>query len=292
MKKTYPILALFFALISNTIFGQSQVLESQHFKSQILGTDIYYSVYLPDGYKSNLRFYPIVYLLNGFTGDQTDWIQFGDMQRIVDEGIENGDFPPMIIVMPDGDDRLYMNNHDNSYRYGDMFLEELMPTVEEKFRVRATKEFRGISGLSMGGAGTLRMAMQHPELFSAAAGFSSAVNTDEELLSGGQAGFDGYWGRVLGKGLKGEARLSDHYRKNSILDIVKNGDQRKLNAVRYYFDCGDDDFLAVGNASLHIEMKKRGIRHEYRVRDGAHTWDFWRTSLPIGLKFIGQSFTR
>jgi len=50
--------------------------------------------------------------------------------------------------------------------------------------------------------------------------------------------------------------------------------------------------LAVGNASLHIVMRQRGINHEYRVRDGAHSRDFWRTSLPIGLKFIGQSFTR
>lgn len=272
--------------------AQSIVLESESVNSEILKTDIKYSVYLPNGYKHSRRMYPVVYLLNGFTGNEIDWIQFGDMQKIVDEGIANGDFPPMIIIMPDGDDRLYMNNHDNSYRYGDMFIEELMPHVEGKYRIRAEKQFRGISGLSMGGGGTLRFAMLYPELFGAAAAYSSAVGTDEEMLAGGQPGFDGYWGRVLGTGLKGQDRLSDHYRKNSILDIAKTEDVRKLNSVRIYFDCGDEDFLAVGNASLHIIMRQRGIRHEYRVRNGAHTWDFWRTSLPTGLKFIGQGFTR
>ena len=65
-------------------------------------------------------------------------------------------------LCPDGDDRLYMNNHDNSYRYGDMFIEELMPFVEEKYRIRAEKQFRGISGLSMGGGGTLRPCNAQP----------------------------------------------------------------------------------------------------------------------------------
>lgn len=284
--------SLILVLCSSYSHAQSVVIESESLNSKIINKDIKYSVYLPDGYESSKRMYPVVYLLNGFTGNEIDWIQFGDMQKIVDEGIASGEIPPMVIIMPDGDDRLYMNNHDNSYRYGDMFIEELMPFVEEKYRIRAEKQFRGISGLSMGGAGTLRFAMLYPELFGAAAAYSSAVGTDQEMISGGQQGFDGYWGRVLGTGLKAEARLSDYYRKNSILDIAKTADVNKLNSVRIYFDCGDDDFLAVGNASLHIEMLDRGIRHEYRVRDGAHNWDFWRTSLPIGLKFIGEGFTR
>jgi enterochelin esterase-like enzyme len=284
--------SLILVLCSSYSHAQSVVIESESLNSKIINKDIKYSVYLPDGYESSKRMYPVVYLLNGFTGNEIDWIQFGDMQKIVDEGIASGEIPPMVIIMPDGDDRLYMNNHDNSYHYGDMFIEELMPFVEEKYRIRAEKQFRGISGLSMGGAGTLRFAMLYPELFGAAAAYSSAVGTDEEMISGGQQGFDGYWGRVLGTGLKAEARLSDYYRKNSILDIAKTADINKLNSVRIYFDCGDDDFLAVGNASLHIEMLDRGIRHEYRVRDGAHNWDFWRTSLPIGLKFIGEGFTR
>jgi len=285
--------SLILVLCSSYSHAQSVVIESESLNSKIINKDIKYSVYLPDGYESSKRMYPVVYLLNGFSGNEIDWIQFGDMQKIVDEGIASGEIPPMVIIMPDGDNRLYMNNHDNSYRYGDMFIKELMPFVEEKYRIRAEKQFRGISGLSMGGGGTLRLAMLNPELFSAAAAFSSSIRTDEEILARDQSSFDDYSGRALGAGLKGQDRLSDFYRKNySILDIAKTAEVNKLNSVRIYFDCGDDDFLAVGNASLHIEMLDRGIRHEYRVRDGGHTWDFWRTSLPIGLKFIGEGFTR
>ena len=79
---------------------------------------------------------------------------------------------------------------------------------------------------------------------------------------------------------------------DSVIDMVKSKPVEELNKVRYYFDCGDEDFLAIGNATLHIEMRKKNIPHEYRVRDGAHTWSFWRHSLPIGLKFIGESFRR
>ncbi len=260
--------------------------------SKILKTDVKYSVYLPNGYDNSQRQFPVVYLLNGFTGSEIDWIQFGDMQQIVDQEIALGNITEMVIIMPDGDDRLYMNNHDNSYRYGDMFIEELMPHVEKKFRIRAEKQFRGISGLSMGGAGTLRLAMSYPELFGAAAAFSSAIGTDEEIVATPQPNFNNYWGRAMGTGLKGKDRLTDHYRANSPLDIAKTKPVKELNSVRIYFDCGDDDFLAVGNASLHIILKQRGVNHEYRVRDGVHNWDFWRTSLPIGLKFISKGFTR
>ena len=87
-------------------------------------------------------------------------------------------------------------------------------------------------------------------------------------------------------------RHTDHWRQHSVLDLVKNTDADELKKLRYYIDCGDDDFLAIGNATLHILMTEKEIPHEYRVRDGAHTWSYWRTGLPAGLKFIGESFHR
>ena len=114
--------SLILVLCSSYSHAQSVVIESKSLNSKIINKDIKYSVYLPDGYESSKRMYPVVYLLNGFTGNEIDWIQFGDMQKIVDEGIASGEIPPMVIIMPDGDNRLYMNNHDNSYRYGDMFI--------------------------------------------------------------------------------------------------------------------------------------------------------------------------
>src|SRR5690606_34919548 len=99
-------------------------------------------------------------------------------------------------------------------------------------------------------------------------------------------------GEPLGKGLKGEARLSDHYRKNNIYDIIKSADVEALKKVRFYIDCGDDDFLIKGNMALHSLMIDKEIPHEFRVREGAHNWTYWRTALPEVLKFVGESFHR
>lgn len=57
-------------------------------------------------------------------------------------------------------------------------------------------------------------------------------------------------------------------------------------------DCGDDDFLYKGNSLMHIILRERGVDHEYRVRDGSHNWEYWRTGIYAGLKFISQSFHR
>jgi S-formylglutathione hydrolase FrmB len=66
----------------------------------------------------------------------------------------------------------------------------------------------------------------------------------------------------------------------------------QLKSVRWYIDCGDDDFLYKGNATMHIILRDRGIPHEYRVRDGGHNWLYWRTGITDALKFIGKSFHR
>jgi len=64
----------------------------------------------------------------------------------------------------------------------------------------------------------------------------------------------------------------------------------KLRSVQWYIDCGDDDFLYEGNALVHIAMRKREIPHQYRVRDGGHNWQYWRSALPEVLAFISKRF--
>ena len=271
---------------------QGIVREGLTMASDILGKGVRYTVYLPSDYETSERHYPIVYLLHGYTDDDTGWLQFGEANRIADRGIAEGDIPPMIIVMPDGGVSWYINDYQNQTRWEDMFVDELMPHIEAEYRVRAKKEFRGIAGLSMGGYGALVLSMRHPELFAATAAFSSGVITDEDWAASSQERYESVFGVVFGPGLEGSARLTDHWRQYSILDIVESTPAEKLKEVRYYIDCGDDDFLAVGNASLHILLTQKEVPHQYRVRDGAHTWSYWRTGLPHGLEFIGQSFHR
>ncbi len=290
MKKYTTLLLLL--VINSTLFGQSKILESQVMNSALLNTDVKYSIYLPDGYEHSERYYPVVYLLNGYTGDETSWIEAGAMQRIVDHEIEQGNIQEMVIVMPDGDDRLYMNRTDGTYPYEDMFMKELLPYIESNYRVRTGKRYTGISGLSMGGAGSLKLALKYDEHFGVCAAYSSAVFTEESVTDSDQESMDGYISKAMPDmvGTKGKERLNKSYQEYDVLHLVKNKDPELLKSVKIYFDCGDDDFLTLGNAQLHKELVVRQIPHEYRVRDGAHTWSFWRESLPVGLKFISDSF--
>jgi S-formylglutathione hydrolase FrmB len=292
MKKHYLFFLLF--TITSTLFAQSKVMESLSMKSALLNTEVNYSIYLPDGYEHSERQYPVVYLLNGYTGDETNWIQSGGMQRIVDHEIEQGNVQEMVIVMPDGDDRLYMNRTDGTYPYEDMFMKELLPYIESQYRVRKGKRYTGISGLSMGGAGSLKLALKYDKYFGACAAFSSAVFTEESVTSSDQESMNGYISKAMPDmvGSKGKNRLNKSYEAYDVLHLVKTKDPELLKTVKIYFDCGDDDFLTLGNAQLHKELLERQIPHEYRVRDGAHTWPYWRESLPVGLKFISESFWR
>lgn len=285
-------LFLFAFCFSTVLVAQSKLLESLSMKSELLNTEVKYSIYLPDGYEDSQRYYPVVYLLNGYTGDETSWIEGGNMQRITDQEINAGNIQEMVIVMPDGDDRLYMNRTDGTYPYEDMFIKELLPFIASEYRVRKGKRYTALSGLSMGGAGSLKLGLKYDKVFGALAAFSSAVFTEESVTTSEQDAMNGYVSKAMPDmvGLKGEKRLNKSYEEYDVLHLVKTKDPELLKSVKIYFDCGDDDFLTLGNAELHKQLILKQIPHEYRVRDGAHTWPFWRESLPIGLKFISDSF--
>jgi enterochelin esterase-like enzyme len=280
------------ALARSEEASAGQVLEGLKFSSAILGRDVAYAVYLPPDYATSTRRYPVVYLLHGYTDNESGWIQFGEVNLAADRAIAEREIPPMIIVMPDGGVSWYINDLAGKVRYEDMFVQELIPHIDAVYRTRADREFRGIAGLSMGGWGTLVHAFRHPELFAACAALSAAVWPDEEILGMKQDTWDKVVGPVLGVGLAGRDRLTPGFRKVSPLDLARSLPEDSLKKVRYYIDCGDDDFLTKGNCALHLLLADRKIPHEFRVRDGGHTWTYWRTGIVDGLKFIGQSFNR
>ncbi len=131
--------------------------------------------------------------------------------------------------------------------------------------------------------------MKHPDTFAAAAAFSAAIYTDDQIIAKS-------WERVeavmYGAGLSGEDRLHDHYKRNSPVNLASSLDVESLKKVRWYIDCGDGDIFFKGNATLHIIFSERKIPHEYRVRDGVHSWSYWRDGLIPALSFIGTSFRR
>lgn len=289
---SYLFLSLLLLAPSLLSAQDSIIRESLSIESAVLGDAVEYSIYLPEGYGTSERSYPVLYLLHGYTDDETGWTQFGEVKQITDEAGTRIGVTDMIIVMPDAGVSWYINNHDGSVNYEDFFTRELIPHIDETYRTRATKEFRAVAGLSMGGYGALIMATKHSELFTAAAPLSAAVFLDDEMTEMPQERWNNTFGPPFGGGLEGNERLTDHYRENSIIDIMGSGDPEVLNSVDYYIDCGDDDFLIRGNMELYNTMVQNEINAEFRVRDGAHTWDYWRTALPDVLEFVSARFQR
>jgi len=269
---------------------QGTIKESLKVKSAILGKEVEYNIYLPADYDKSTRSYPVLYLLHGYTDDETGWTQFGETQGIADKAIQSGDAAPMIIVMPDGGVSWYINSFDGKVKYEDFFIKEFIPFIDANYHTRPKKNYRAIAGLSMGGFGTFTMATKYPELFAAAAPLSAGVFTDAEITAMPDDNWNNVFAILYGKDLKGAARLNEHYNKNSILKIIESGNTDDLKKVRYYIDCGDDDFLIKGNMAIHAAMIEKKVPHEFRVRDGGHTWTYWRTALPEVLKFISDSF--
>jgi enterochelin esterase-like enzyme len=286
-------LVILLPLISRQTYSQvlrGTVKEGLSIESKILGKPVRYTIYLPFDYETSTRFYPVIYMLHGGEENDVEWIEIGEAHLTADEAISVRSIPPVILVMPDAGMSRYINNHDSSLRYEDFFFKEFIPTIESKYRVKAEKRFRAVAGLSMGGYGSLVYALRHPEMFAACAAFSAGIYTDEMTLGMTQEQWDRARGLAYGRGLKGNARITDHYKSYDPLRIVQSADPEKLKTVRLYLDCADDDFRNDGNATFHILLRRLKIPHEYRVRDGGHTWSYWRSGLIEGLKFIGNVF--
>lgn len=277
---------LLFAWITIGAFAQSgRVFDNLSMKSEILNSDRKYAIYLPPDYESSNRSYPVLYLLHGSGDDQTGWVQFGEVSNITDKAIREGKSTPMIIVMPDANTgrRGYFNTIDGKWNYENFFFDELIPFIEKTYRAKAEKQYRSVAGLSMGGGGSLMYALHKPDMFSSAAPLSAYVGPLEvESLKS-------YMKRDNGDQYT-DKEYQSYFNKHSGVELVKNLPADKISSVRWYIDCGDDDFLYEGNSLVHIEMKKREIDHEYRVRNGGHTWTYWRESLPEVLHFVSQAF--
>ena len=282
----FQLFQILLLLTSTLALSQdSRVFDNLKMESKILGQERSYAVYLPSDYDTSNRSYPVLYLLHGLGDDQTGWIKLGDVQRITDESINSGISSPMIIVMPDAGSGIvgYINQPNRDWLYEDFFFEELLPHVESKYRIKKGKQYRAISGLSMGGGGTLVYALHKPDLFSSAAPLSPAIGpTDIDDFHKWISRYNFYFNDKI--------ETQKLLNANHPLILIDKLSTEDLNSVAWYLDCGDDDYLYEDSSLLHLAMKKKGIKHEYRVRDGAHTWHYWKESLPKVLGFVSINF--
>jgi poly(3-hydroxybutyrate) depolymerase len=184
MKKQMPLLIFFIAVFTHCFSQSGKVYDNLSMPSKILKMDRKYAVYLPPGYETSERSYPVLYLLHGGGDDQTGWVQFGEVLNITDKAINEGKSTPIIIIMPDANTgkRGYANSPTGDWLYEDFFFNELMPFVEKKYRIKGEKRYRAVSGLSMGGHGSFIYALHRPDLFSSACPLSAwcgPLTTDE-----------------------------------------------------------------------------------------------------------------
>jgi enterochelin esterase-like enzyme len=280
------LLSIFLILYAIAFSQSGKVFDNLSMRSEILKMERKYAVYLPPDYETSERSYPVLYLLHGAGDDQSGWIQFGEVLHITDKAIKEGKATPMIIIMPDANtgQRGYFNDISGNWRYEDYFFDELIPFVEEKYRIRGEKRYRAIAGLSMGGGGTFMYALRRPEMFSSACPLSAYTGPLSLEEARKRFSFAGDINKVSDKVLK------EYYDNHNALSLINNWPEANKNLVRWYIDCGDDDFLYEGNSLVHIAMKKNNIPHEFRIRDGGHTWTYWRESLPEVLRFISDAF--
>jgi enterochelin esterase-like enzyme len=261
-----------------------KVYDNMSMTSQILNGERKYAVYLPPDYEHSERSYPVLYLLHGGGDDQTGWVQFGEVLHIVDKAIKEGTATPMVIVMPDANtgQRGYFNDLRGEWRYEDFFFDEFMPHVEKEFRIKGEKRYRAVAGLSMGGGGSFMYALHRPNLFSSAAPLSASTGplSIEDARNRLSRAYENLT----------DEEVETYYNRHSALALVNNLPVDDVKSVRWYIDCGDDDFLYEGNSLIHIAMRKKEIPHEFRIRNGGHSWTYWRDSLPTVLEFISQAF--
>lgn len=284
MQRFLQILILS-CLTFNVGFSQTgQVFDQLTHTSKILKAERNVAIYLPPDYDTSQRNYPVLYLLHGAGDDQTGWVQFGEVLRITDKAIKEGVATPMVIVMPDAfTNRLgYFNDVRGDWNYEDYFFNELMPYVENKYRIKKEKRFRAIAGLSMGGGGSFMYALHHPELFASACPLSAYI---------GPKSIDEFKTGLMRNNIEvNEEAIQNYFTKHNALSLVETMTKEEIESVRWYIDCGDDDFLYEGNSLIHIALRNKDVKHEFRIRNGGHTWTYWREALPEVLKFVSDGF--
>jgi enterochelin esterase-like enzyme len=234
------------------------VLHHHFFRSNVIGDDRDFYVYTPPGYEAaREKTYPTLYLLHGFSDDAGSWTAVGRAHVILDNLIAQGKATPMIVVMPLGygapevlaggfagfgkDPILLRRNFD---RFEESLLGEVLPRVEEGYRVAKDRESRAIAGLSMGGAEALLTGLDRIDQFAWIGSFSA----------GG---------------------LNDHFENDfRRLDRDASAHLRLL-----FIACGIDDGLIKMHRKLVAWLEVKGIAHAGVETAGAHAWQVWRRNL-------------
>ncbi len=217
--------------------------------------------------------YPTVYILNGYSGDHTDYARNFDLPKLATDY-------NMIIVCPDGRNSWYYDSPVNAKMQMESYIiDELVPFVDDTFRTIIEPESRAVTGLSMGGHGAFWLAGRHPDVFGNIGSMSGGLDIKTHPRNGWEVD------RALGTYQKNQKRWADC----SAVTLV---DSMKPGQYNIIFDCGTEDFFIKDNRAMDAALTKRGIKHTFTTRPGKHSWAYWKKSLPVHLKFFHDHFEK
>jgi S-formylglutathione hydrolase FrmB len=259
---------------------QNPRVQTIQFESKLVGKTLPYNVLLPVNYnqpESRPKRYPVIYLLHGFSGHYTNWLE---KTKLVDytAGYE------FIIVMPEGNDAWYTDSATvPTDKYESYIVQELVPDVEKRFRAGSDGGSRAIAGLSMGGYGAIKFGLKHPEMFALAASLSGAFSA---------ATWDSKDPGAISNSLRqafGPAN-SETRAANDVPKLAREAKAKNTTLPFLYVDCGTEDHLFAENRefiSLLVELK---IPHEYRQLPGGHSWTYWDSQVQEVLRIASKRF--
>jgi len=262
--------------------------ECRSIQSKLLARAVQYCVLLPPSYDSDkTRRYPVLYSLHGLGGNEQELINSGGWDLIQDLW-DKKDIGEFLIVTPAADRSFYINSRDGRVPYESFLIREFFPFIESHYRLNAGRRNRGITGVSMGGYGALRLAFRYPQMFGSVSAHSAALiaqlphgtldDSSERTVQ-----------RALGTafGVPFDPAFWD---RNSPFTIARASPPP--NGMKIYFDCGTEDEFGFyrGAQSFHELLASRKIPHEFHLYPGGHDWGYFVEHYPASLEFQSRAF--
>ena len=241
--------------------------------SQILARPIRYCAFLPPSFdQEKTRRYPVLYFFHGLGDNEQSLLNSGGWD-IISELRSKGKVGDFVILAPGAGDTFYLNSESGKVRYEDFLMKEFMPQMEKKYRVEGKRDSRGVTGVSMGGYGALRLAFKYPDQFAAVSAQMPALLTD--LPKDMAANAPGSPGAVLGDTF-GHPFDRAYFERNNVFYFARTGSVAALKRMRIYFDVGNNDDYGFEQGAQVLDklLTSRGIPHEFHIYPGGHNTEF------------------